>query len=1149
MGLRLLTGRAGTGKTQRCITEIQEQLKLSHEGSPLVLILPEQAIFQVEKALISGGIQGFFRAHVVGFCRLAYKVLTETGGLVYPQLTGFGKRLVIQRILLEQQEKLEVFGQVARQKGFAKIAAGMLKEFKSYDILPKQLESAKDFIATDNIALGKKVNDLALIYHSFEEFLAGRYIDSEDYLSMFVSRLSRSKLLSGAEIWIDGFTWFTPQEYKVLEELLKTAQQVTITLCIASQAESGGKSAFERQNAARQKLLELAAKNKVDAAEEELKIFWRFTGNPLLGHIEQQLTARPICKWPGPPEGLTIAEGASRLAEAQGIARDIIRLCRDKGYRFRDIAILIRGYDSYNGILDMALADNAIPYFTDGQRIAAIHPVAELLRSAVEVAGGRWNYDTVFRCLKTELFPLTRDEIDVFENYVLEFGIRGSRWTTEEPWRFQRRISLEAEQEATEEDCLILEQVNRARRIVVRPLAVLAEKLKQAPTASLLCCALYEFLEEMKTADKMEEWARAAESCKELAQAKEHRRILKQITELFEQIADTFGGQELDFESFAGFLNEGLEALEVSSIIPPGLDYVTVAPLEKNRLNKVKAVYISGVNDGILPRQRDGDGLLSEAERNRLAACGIELPSASNKVFEEQYLIYSSLALASEYLWVSYAAADEEGNSLLPSYIIKRLREITGAKVKILESEPSQGNELEYLAEPRSSFAYLAVMLREYSQGRQIAALWWDVYNWALAKPHFKEMLKQALAGLFFTGGNELLPKEIARQLYQSKTRLFGSITRFENYMACPFRHFARYGLKLQERTVFQLRPPDFGQFLHAIVKEFGEQLQILGRDWGSVEQRECEKLCDEIIDRLVLKLQNEILLSSGQYQHLAGRLRNTAKTVLWRLVEFGQVTEFMPYGYEIPFDDISGQLPALRHLLQDGTELCLVGKIDRLDTVVSDGRIYILIIDYKAGGTWLKLSEVAYGLKLQLLTYLLAACGGEKLFLGQESCPAGVLYYFLKKPQVVKNSFVPRAEVLEELNNRLKLPGWTLDDNSIIVLLDSQFARKSKFFKLARKKDGSYTAGSRTYLKNVEEFNLLMKYTERQLVKAAEGILSGDVRIRPYIMGAETACDKCMYRPVCRFDVRLSGNEYRKLSKIKDAEALKLIEEEVLGL
>lgn len=1140
MALRIVLGRAGSGKSSLCREEIRQRLLAEPDGPALIWLLPEHATFRAERELAGAeGLTGFSRAFVFGFRRLAQKVLLETGGALRPQLSDLGKKLLLSRIMRQQQDKLHVFRQAAEQKSFAETLAGMLKEFKTYSLSPAALNEAAQQLADS--PLKDKMKDLALIYQQFEQALANEYIDPEDYLYVLAGKLTQSALVASAEIWLDGFSWFNPREEAVLVELLQCAANITVTLCLDDphdaqhQQETG---LFHRQWHTWRRLHALAAMAGVACQDVILPGTQRFAQRPLLAHIEAQFFQFPAKRWQQSREGLVLAEAVNRRVEVEAIARDMLRLCREEGLRWKDMAVLLRDSEAYGPLLAAVLTDYDIPFFSDQRRLSVHHPLAELIRSVLEICLQSWSYDAVFRALKTDFFSLTREEIDVLENYVLEFGIRGSHWARAERWEFCRRLSLAEDEEINERQQQRLTTVHAARQKVTTPLLNLLDSLQQAADATAITTVLYLFLEELAVPERLTAWADAAEAAGELEAAREHRQIWAAIVDLLEQMVESLGQETISLAEYAEILGDGLDSVTFS-LIPPGLDHVTIASLDQNTVDNIHAIYIPGVNDGVLPQRGRSEGLITDHDRTVLAAMGVQLaPGAAADTFAERFSIYTALTRATGQLWLSYPLAADDGSGLLPSLVISRLRELAGgAGIRYLPLEPPPGEEAAYLTHPRRSLSLLAASLRRYKDGESISTAWWDLYNWLLQQPDYRLATERALAGLFHDNRSYTIAPAMAQSLYSRGGRLRGSVTRFESFRSCPFKHFAQYGLKLQERPVFRLAAPDMGQFLHAALKAFGDGLAQEQRPWGSVQPNECNERCRQIVEQLAPRLQNEILLSSEQNQHVLQRLTATIQQTVWRLIEFDRVSSFKPVALEKSFGrGQADSLPSLVYPLASGLCLELIGQIDRLDYVKHQETGYLLVIDYKSGGAWLTLTEVYHGLKLQLLTYLLVAARECAGLTGDTTCePAGVLYYFLRSPAAVGDGPLSEGEIIKKLNGQLKMPGWIVADPDIVKLLDASIAGYSEFLKVALKKDGSFYSTAAPYIRTAEEFTALLAHVEHVLTDTAEQIMAGHTEIAPYWLAKKTPCSYCPYGAVCQFDQLLPENTYSRLALQSD--------------
>lgn len=1133
MGLHLIWGRSGSGKSRRCLTEIAERVREDPTGAPIILLLPEHATFMAERHLaeLTGG---YIRAYIFGFKRLAHQVLRAEGGALRPSVSELGKKILLMRFLHQRQNDLLKLGKASRQPNFSDVMLALIQEFKSYEIEPKTLASAADELT--GTELGAKLADIADLYGDYQAEIEKAYTDPDDSLTLLAEKIGDAELFRGASVLIDGFRWFNPREIGVLRAMLKAGVDVTVTLTLADvdaperQEET---DLFHRQFETRQMLIDLAKECRVTYRQTHFSKNYRAVRNEVGAYIEQEFFRRTAEPFTGSGDGLRIAEAVTRRQEVQYVACEIRRLCREEGYRYRDIAVLTRG-EAYRDLITYIFDEYEIRYFSEQKCRAIHHPLAELIRSSLE-AVRTWSYEAIFRVLRTEFFPLTRDEIDRLENYVLEFGIRGSYWTADEPWTYRRRLLL-GEDEETEEAEEELRRINDSRTRVVLPLKELADSLKKAKTVAQYMTAIYQYMEALDVPTKLTEWANEETQKGDLAEAAKQMQIWKQVIVCLEQIVEVGGEESVRVRDVNALIESGLEAMEFS-LVPQGLDHVMLGSMEQNNAENMPIVFLLGVQDGILPKRSDGEGLLNDGERQTLMEMGTILaPGSAGDALEEEFLAYQLFNKATKRTYISYALADEEGKGLRPSPLVVRVARMTNTKIKHYAPLTAEEEDMQRLAYPKQAFGALANILCSRRKEEPLSAMWTRLYEWGRQSEAYHHTMERAFAGLFHHNEAEMLSREAARKLYLKDKRLYGSVTRFERFRQCPFSHFARYGLKLKEREIFRLKPPDLGQFFHAALKVFGERTK--DRDgWGDLSQEECAMLARSITEELAPRLANEILLSNARRRALLARLERTITKATERLCQFGQESRFRPYAYEKSFGFGQDDLPPLRYTLSDGTELAITGQIDRLDTLVKDGKRYILVIDYKTGKVFLTMPEVYYGLRLQLLTYLMAI--EEASTDKEEVIPAGVLYYFLRQPFITAKQKITPEEAWKEICKARRMPGWLLKDDAILRELDRTLGEASEFLCVALKKDGDFRSNSLQYLKTEEDFAVLRQYTASVLTETGEAIVGGDIALRPITLGDMDACRYCAYKSVCQFDELLAENRKTVLVKLSDEEVM----------
>jgi len=1151
VSLRFIIGRAGSGKSHTCLEEIRCELRRRQDGPPIILLVPEQATFQYEYMLVSTpGLQGIMRAQVLSFRRLAWRVLQEVGGAARAHIGELGKRMILRRILEQKKSELKVFHRAARQPGFADSLAGALTELKLYRIKPGDLIKGMQRMRQDSdSAILDKLQDLSLLYSQLEEMLAGRFTDPDDYLNLLAERLGSAPSVQGADIYIDGFTGFTPQEFGVIEQLFMAASRVNIALCfdpIYIEEPCHEPDAFYPTVETYHTLREMAGTLRIAIEPPVLlqdEIPARFQHSPGIAYLEKnyfRYTAVPGEQ----TAGVRLTACANRRAEVEAAAREILRLSREEGLRWREIVVILRDLANYSHLISTVFADHGIPHFIDQKRTVLHHPLVELIRSALEVVTQQWAYAPVFRYLKTDLVPVQRDEVDKLENYVLAHGIRGSRWTDGRDWTYRRRYTLGEEAECNEWEARELALINRVRYSSTQPLINFSRRVHEARNVREITAALFELLESLEVAAQLETWAKEAERQGRLVEAREHAQLWQNIILLLDEIVEAMGEENLSLEEYARVLESGLEGLKLG-LIPPGLDQVVVGTLERSRNPDVKAALVLGISDGVLPARPGEEGLFSDFERQALREAGISLaPGSRRKVFDEQYLVYVALTRASQILWLSYPQADDEGKALVASQVISRIKELLPRlEERVVPVEPPcPDGDLEFIACPGRSLSYLAAMLREVKAGRRVDPVWQDVYSWFVQQPAYKEACGRVLAGLFHVNQETSLPPGLGRRLYGS--RLKASVSRLERFTACPFAHFLSHGLKLKERGQFKLAAPDLGQFFHAALKEFADRIKEQGTDWGQLTRIQAGTLVGEIVDELAPKLQNEILLSTARHRYLIGKLKRTLERAVLTLTEHARRGAFRPVAVEIGFGE-QGELPPVYFDLGDRCVMEMAGRIDRIDCAMEGGRPYLTVIDYKSGQAELKLADIVHGLKLQLLTYLDVALRYAGQLVHQPALPAGMLYFSVKDPFVTSTGPLTAEEAEKGLLKQLKMKGLLLADPLVIAQMDNQLNGQSELLPVGLKKNGEFYSNSRVI--SEEQFNLLRSYLEEIMKSTGRRIISGEIQISPYRRGKDKACGFCIFKAVCQFDPLLEDNLYRLLFD-REEPVLWLLIKESLG-
>lgn len=1159
MSVRFIIGRSGTGKTTTCLSEISTSLRENASGQPIIYIVPDQMTFLTEYELITTPrLGGMMRAQVYSFTRLAWRILQETGGGSRFHLSNTGINMLIRKIIEEKKEQLTIFQLASDKNGFTEQVEKMITEFRRYCVSPAELVAQQQFLKEVETKqdLQDKLHDLQLIYRHFEDAISGKYLDSEDYFQLLADKIPKSKELQAAEIYIDGFHSFTPQEYLIIGQLMKCCQRVTITLTVDRiyTSESPDElDLFRMTGETCQTLVDIAKTEQVPIEDSKILLEQQRATNPSLAYLETHFDERPSQPY-DKKTNITICQAANRRAEIEGVARKITNFIREEDLRYRDIAVLMRNGSDYHDLVNTIFHDYHIPYFIDQKQTMLHHPLIELIRSTLEIINGNWRYEAVFRAIKTDLlFPLhenqqeMRENMDQLENYVLAYGIQGNKWTQKQRWIYRRFRGLELETNVqTDKEKAMEYQLNEWRLLITAPILRLARRLKRAQNGRQMCEAVFLYLEELHIQEKLEKWQFAEAEKGNLVKSNKHEQAWNKIIELLDQYVEILGEEKTSIKQFASVIDAGLESLKFS-LVPPAMDQVLIADLEKSRLFNIKVAFIIGLNEGVLPAKIVDEGILADDDRGVLQAAGLRLaPSSRVRLLDETFIAYKAFTTASNHLVISYPIADEEGKSLMPSFYIKRIQDLfPKAKEQLFLSDPTELSETEqlaYVVNENMTLSYLTSQLQRKKRNYPMYDFWWDIYNYYVNSKKWRFIAGKVLASLFYENNAKQLSEETTDLLYGKE--IAASVSRMELYHSCPFAHFAGYGLKLRERQIFRLEAPDIGELFHGALKHIADSIMENNLTWDTLTKQQCEHLAIEAVQSLAPKLQNEILFSSNRQHYMKRKLTNVISRATTILSEHAKKSYFAPIGIEVAFGP-TGSLPPLQFTLKNGTKMSLVGRIDRIDKADDESGVYLRIVDYKSSVREVNLTEVYYGLALQMLTYLDIAIANSKSYIGVEATPAGVLYFHVHNPMINANKVLTMEEAEQAIFKDFKMKGLMLADEKVVRLMDHSL--KTGFSQIVpARMNKSGLSMKQSSVAELGQIHSMRHYVRNLFIKTGNNIISGSTELAPYKLKDKSGCTFCPYQPVCQFDQSIEGNQYRILPSLNQAEAIKRMEEEV---
>lgn len=1144
MSIRFIYGRAGTGKSKFCIDEIGSKLT-DNEENKLIILVPEQYTFTTEnKVLKVIGEQAFLRIEVLSFKKMARIVFEECGGRVKEIIKESGRNMLIHRVLNENIELLDYFKKISREQGFNEIISEIITEFKKYNIDTESLIQIIEKI--DDNELSQKIKELSLIYEAFNLKMHEGYIDGDDELTLLNKKLLKENIYKGAEVWIDEFTTFTPQQLDIIRILARECKRVNITLCMDSNSELSNNSditdVFNPIQNTEYKILKIMKESNIGYDKPIILNNdkpHRFKESDELRHIEKYFFTYPFKEFKGNNKDVMLYKANNIYDEVERVAKSIVKLVREKGYRYNDISVVCRNIDDYEKITSVIFKDYNIPYFMDKKIQLLGNPLIVLITSAFEILFKNWSYESVFKYLKSGLTGIDINYIDVLENFVLENGISGYKWISKdianEKW-FNNGKDL-ADEHIT--ICEIMEEVRR-------PIIAFHNKINGKNSVKSICKAIYEFLLDVKAFQRIDSWIEKFEELNLEDKVKEYSQVERIVIDTLDQAVDVIGDENLESFEFFKILNSGFSNEEIG-VIPLALDQVNIGDVARIKGREVKALYIVGINDGVFPSSNKKEGILSDRDRGILNEAGISLASDNrSKVFEEQFLLYTALTISKKYLMLSYPMADFEGKSLRPSIIISRIKKLLPNLVEessIYDLDMIR-NKYNKVISPITTFNELILAVRRDFDKEDIEEYWPMVYNWFKNNEDFKEKIENIFKGLTYSNIGDKVAKRKLRELYQNDMgKLVFSVSRLEKYSECPFSYFVQYGLKAKNRKVYEFTPPDLGSFVHEVLDLFTNGVKERGILWSELNNDKCKEMISKIIDNRLEEESNSILNSSNRYKYLAKRFKRVISKSVSVISEQIGKGEFEVFKTEFNFGSYNvGEAITLE--LPSDEKIYLQGRIDRIDTLDLDGDTYVRIIDYKTGAKKFDLNELYYGLQMQLLVYLDALIKNSRYILNKQAKPGAILYFKIDDPIIKSKKEMTEEEVEVEVLDALKMKGLVLKDARVVKAMDKDVEGYSLVIPAAFKKDGDFKSNSDVITE--EEFTMLRQYVNKKMIELCEDMLSGEIKIQPTKHSNRTHCEYCDFSSICQFDTSIKDNKYKIIIRKSKDEIFNNIKNEV---
>lgn len=1109
--LQFVKGPSGSGKTKTIYEQI---IKRSSEfpQKTFILIVPEQNNLVALKELIelTKG-KGILNIDVLSFNRLCHRIFDEAGGNNREILDDTSKVLIIRHLASLLYDKLNVFSGNLKKPGYINEIKSVISEFMQYDISLNVIQNMLGE-TKDNPVLFNKLSDIAIIYEEFKNYLSDRFITTEEILDKAIELSHNAAFLKSCEIYLDGFTGYTPVQVRFLGQMMNMCDRIVTTVTMGTDNDAELFSmGFKLINT-----LKKEAENASYPIEDDviLSKCFRFSGNSEIEFLENHLYRFDGKVFSEKCEKISIKEYSNINDEVSDITKDIVKRVREDGLRYRDIAILTGDIESYEMMFAHEFKKYNIPLFTDKTVVITLNPFIEFIQSAINCQIFDLNYESVVRFLRCGLGIFSNDEIDRIDNYLKAAGIK-KRYKFERKWSYIPRYMKKHD-----ENCILneLEELNECRKKILKYINCFSNT-KQA--AKEHAKNLYDFIVSASVYEKLSAYEKAFANDNDIMHEREYAQIYEKVIELLDKIVDFAGDEEVSLKEFADMLNAGLSSIRVG-MIPPGVDEIMLGDMQRSRVGDIKALYLVGVNEGIIPGNSKKGGILSEDEREELLNNNFILsPTTKELIGQERFYMYMNLTKTSDYLTLSYPLVGNDGKGLQPSSLINEINKLYD---NLFIDKYEASKDLDEVFSENEAIERL--LLQICSKDKDYEELLTTYVN-----ENNLEKIKDVLIKSQIKGSKRNISKEITTALY--KDALTASITRLEKFAACPYSHFLKYGLRLTASEEYGFAKSDMGTIFHDVLQLYSEKLKNISNGWYALEKEESYKILEESINQIAQDNKESALFDNKRAEYSLKRMRRILRKAVDVLTIQIRHGLFTPSDFEIPFS------------VRVDDKLKLIGRIDRVDTYEDESGMYLKIIDYKSGNKKFSLAEIYHGLSLQLAVYLAAT---EEIYntryKNADLKKAALFYYHIDDPMIERDANDTAQSLEEKVIKALKMDGLVNSDEKIIELLDRGLEGSSLVVPVMIKKDGSISEG-RSSVASDTEFEILSDYVNHKVRSLSKEILSGKADVTPYRFGKKSGCDFCDYSGICNFYPD-KNHKYNDLLDIDKEEGFEKMEEKI---
>ena len=1050
-------------------------------GRNTVLYVPEQYTLQAEQDLIFDlELPGLLEISVVSPRKLRRNVRERAGSRIESPLNEMGRAMAVRKVMAEKAEELAFYRSMTDLPGAVKCVGQAMEELRESEMTPEELGAYAAQAPTG--AERAKLGDLQIIWNGYETLISEQFGDEKDAWTDTVSRLAGSGMWDGVDLAVYGFDSIRPDLRELLAAVCGKVASAAVFLTMDAQTAPDGRIFVQQQESIRRLADDLEAAGC--RAEVILPGAERANCEAPLKWLDRNLFAADPQRWEGETgEALRMYAAASPWEEAENAAA-ALRRWHAEGIGWSAMAVALSGSTELESMIRASLQLNGIPYVDQQKDRAAEYPVFRMLVAALGCIGDEYRTRYVLEIARSGFSTLTEDEGLALQDYATAHGIEGRRWRKP----FTRGANAAEAEEL--------------RLRLMKPVEGLRAALRAARTSAASVEAIADFLDAENVWAQLEEEEQALLEHGMYRRAVINRQTGRLAAELLEQLRALLGNRRAAMKDLKPLLESALGAAELASL-PERESGVVIGEVGHMLAGDIEGLVLPGAQDGLLSAAESG--WLSDMERRRLEeSTGKPLGISREKgCLIRKYDLYRTLTLPRRRLLISWSLRSEGGGALQPDGLTEQIRDLFPG-LKVEGGLTKEGRRTEPVT-PRAALDALGPWLTDLKTGKieDLPGIWKKALIQLLHSDEYGETVRRMLAGLLPEEDRRRLSRETARRLFMTD-RL--SVSRLEQFAACPYRHFIDYGLRPVRKEAFEFESNDAGTFFHEALDRFMKQAAET-EGWPNLPKEQADRMMDKILTELAKDWEDTPLRADALGEWRGEEYFRRARRAAEVLTRFAANSGFRTIATEQSFGDGDG-LPPIVLKLGDGSSAAIRGKIDRIDTYKNGEGVWLRVVDNKSREKKPDPARMATGEQLQLMIYLKAAA---------DSMPgarmAGALYFPVEDREV--STPVDDPETIEE--DRLKnarMKGLVNAREDVVRAMDrdiSPFSVDRVF-----NQDGSVSK-SASWAVDEETLQGLAEAAELKAAELCGRMRDGEIAPAPAEDKSGSVCRWCEYRVICR--------------------------------